>query len=232
MNKSKIIMLFLEQFWETIEICICYFPGIIGRKLRYLYWKIRLQELGKDVRFGIGIKINNPGYISIGNNCWIDNFVQIDAGPINGKNNNIYRKSNPDFFVTEGEIKIGDSVHIAPFVILQGHSGIIIGNKLTIAAGSKLYSLVHHYENKLADSESMYIYKFVGLVPPNEQALFCSPIVIHDNAAVGLNSVILPGSIIGKNSWLGAQSLLKGVLPEDIIAYGNPARIIKKRFTQ
>ncbi|MEM3433090.1 MAG: hypothetical protein QXP27_02830 [Candidatus Methanomethyliaceae archaeon] len=60
--------------------------------------------------------------------------------------------------------------------------------------------------------------------------MICAPVVIEDNAAVGLNSAILPGSTIGAGSWLGAMSLLQGEIPLNVIASGIPARITKKCF--
>lgn len=227
---KKIFQIILGILFGLIEWLISGLPGPLGSKLRYTYWCCRLKSIGKHVKFGVGVRIYGPKYLSIGNNCWIDDYVLITAGPSQENRRNIVHNENPDFHLNIGDISIGDNVHIAPFVVLQGHGGISIGENLTIASGSKVYSLVHHYRNEERESTTDVIYKFVGLVSPEEQSVICSPIVIHDNAAVGLNSVILPGSVIGKNSWLGAQSLLKGSLPENVIAYGNPAKIVKNRF--
>jgi dTDP-4-amino-4,6-dideoxy-D-glucose acyltransferase len=229
MKSFNLLCLLKEQFWGFIEVIIIFFPNPLGSRLRFLYWKLRLKSLGQNVLFGVGVRITNPQNVTIGNHCWIDDYAIIIAGPPKGDGRSIIRKNNPDYQLQEGEIYIGNHVHIAQFVILQGHGGIFIGDSLTIAAGSKLYSFIHHYENGIRGE---VIYKFVGLVPPEEQTLICSPIVIHNYSAVGLNSVILPGSTIGENSWLGAQSLLKGVLADNVIAYGNPAKKKKNRFTQ
>jgi acetyltransferase-like isoleucine patch superfamily enzyme len=220
-----------EQLWGLIEWFVIFFPNPLGFRLRYWFWKFRLKALGRNVRIGVGVKIAGPQYISIGSNCWIDDYVLITAGPLGNDGRTVSRKVNPDYQHSEGEISIGNYVHLAPFVVLQGHAGIKIGDCLTIASGSKIYSVIHHYKNidpETQPDESV-LYKFVGLVPSEEQSLICSPVVIQDNAAVGLNSVILPGSVIGKNSWLGAQSLLNCVLPENVIAYGIPAKIIKRK---
>lgn len=230
MRLVKIIHLIGDQLFGFIEWVVDFFPNPIGSRLRYLYWRLRLKSLGTKVVFGVGIKIAGPRYVSIGNHCWIDDYVLITAGPPRQDGRKIKRTDNPDCEISEGEISIGDYVHIAPFVVLQGHGGIFVGNCLTIASGAKIYTVIHHYEDNENHIGNNVIYKFVGSVPPEEQLLISSPVVIHNNAAVGLNSVILPGSIIGLNSWLGAQSLLKGVLPDNVIAYGSPAKIIKKRI--
>ena len=51
------------------------------------------------------------------------------------------------------------------------------------------------------------------------------------NVFIGANSTILPGTEIGKNTIIGAGSVVtKDVLEYDIVA-GNPARVIRNRKT-
>lgn len=54
-----------------------------------------------------------------------------------------------------------------------------------------------------------------------------SPITIGDNVFIGMNSLILKGVRIGKNSVIGAGSIVTSDIPEDCIAAGVPARILK-----
>ena len=50
---------------------------------------------------------------------------------------------------------------------------------------------------------------------------------IDDNAWIGAGVMILPGVHIGKNSVIGAGSVVTGDLPDNVIAVGNPCRIIR-----
>ncbi|MBN1186139.1 MAG: acyltransferase [Bacteroidales bacterium] len=52
--------------------------------------------------------------------------------------------------------------------------------------------------------------------------------VINDNAFIGVNSIILPKVNIGENSIIGAGSIVTHDIPPNVVAMGNPARIIKK----
>jgi maltose O-acetyltransferase len=219
-----------RQAWGLVEWMFSSLPGPLGTRIRYLCWKCQLRSLGKNVRFGVGVRIYAPEWVKIGDDCWIDDYTIIVAGPFVGDRRFTWRKPNPHFMFQEGEVVIGDRVHIAPFVQLQGHGGLFIGNNLSIAAGAKVYSLSHHYRDLTGRGALDTIWKFVGLVQADEQALICAPTVIQNNTAVGLNSVVLPGSTIGQNSWLGAMSLLQGELPPDVIASGIPAKVIKDRF--
>lgn len=54
------------------------------------------------------------------------------------------------------------------------------------------------------------------------------PIIIQDNCFIGLNSIILPGVTIGKNSIIGAGSIVTKDVEENSIVGGNPAKIIKR----
>ena len=53
-------------------------------------------------------------------------------------------------------------------------------------------------------------------------------IIIKDNVWLGSYVTVLPGTIIGKNSIVGVNSVVKGEFPENVIISGNPAKIIKK----
>jgi galactoside O-acetyltransferase len=186
--------------------------------------------MGKRVRFGVGVRIYNPGWVQIGDGCWIDDYAIILAGPALEGGRYVHYKPNPKFTAQVGEVVIGRHVHIAQSVLLQGHGGLMIGDSLTIAAGAKVFSLSHHYRDLTGKGDASTVWKFGGTDQPQEQALISAPVVIQNNAAVGLNSVVLPGSVIGENSWLGAMSLLQGELPPGVVAAGNPAVVIKERF--
>ncbi|GAB1443509.1 hypothetical protein MASR2M39_23500 [Ignavibacteriales bacterium] len=53
------------------------------------------------------------------------------------------------------------------------------------------------------------------------------PIIIGDNVWIGLNSVILKGTIIGNNSVVGANSVVKGEFSKNSLIIGNPGKVVK-----
>lgn len=221
----------LKGLHDLILLPIFYLPGPLGFKLRYRYYKNRLKYLGENVQIDIGVYIQNPQHVSIGDTTWIDKYVILLAGrPHEGKRK-IYRKPNHRFKGEEGELIIGHNTHIAPYALISGMGGTYIGSNLTIASGSKVYSFSHHHRN-LLDSSDNYNYKFSSMAPQEEQALISAPVVIEDNSALGLNSVVLPGVTMGTNSWVGANSLVNKDISPNVIALGNPARVIKNRFTR
>jgi len=52
-------------------------------------------------------------------------------------------------------------------------------------------------------------------------------VTIGRNVFIGMNSVVLKGVTIGDNSVIGANSLVTRDIPADVIAAGNPCRMIR-----
>ena len=57
---------------------------------------------------------------------------------------------------------------------------------------------------------------------------FSIPVVIEDDVWIGSNVVILQGVRIGKNSVIGAGSVVTHDIPADIVAVGNPCRVMRQ----
>lgn len=57
---------------------------------------------------------------------------------------------------------------------------------------------------------------------------FGKPIVVEDYVWIGCNAIILPGVTIGKGSIIAAGSVVTKSIPENCVAAGIPARVIKK----
>jgi acetyltransferase-like isoleucine patch superfamily enzyme len=54
------------------------------------------------------------------------------------------------------------------------------------------------------------------------------PTLVKRGASIGSNATILGGITIGENSLIGAGSVVTRDIPDNTIAAGNPARIIRK----
>ncbi len=58
--------------------------------------------------------------------------------------------------------------------------------------------------------------------------LTSSPITIEDGVWIGANSTVCGGVTIGKNSIIGAGSVVNKSIPSNVIAVGNPCRVLRK----
>lgn len=60
-------------------------------------------------------------------------------------------------------------------------------------------------------------------------ATLCGCVRLGSNVMIGAGSVVLPRVTIGENTIVGAGSIVTKDLPNGIVAYGNPARIVRNR---
>ncbi|WP_305768909.1 sugar O-acetyltransferase [Candidatus Epulonipiscium viviparus] len=123
-----------------------------------------------------------------------------------------------DFFVTTPfqcdygyNIFIGDNFYSNHNLIILDCAKVTIGNHVFIAPNCCISAAGHplDFENRNIGLEFAY------------------PITIEDNVWIGANVTILPGVTIGKNSVIGAGSVVSRSIPADSIAVGVPCRRIK-----
>ena len=82
---------------------------------------------------------------------------------------------------------------------------VVIGNNVSVTSGS--YILSHTRGRKNRDGQKT---------------------VLEDHVLVNVNAVILPGITIGRNSMVGAGSVVTQDVPPDVVVMGNPARVIAR----
>jgi len=54
-----------------------------------------------------------------------------------------------------------------------------------------------------------------------------APIAIGDNVWLGGGAIVLPGVTIGDNAVIGAGAVVTADVPADVVAVGNPARVVR-----
>ena len=57
--------------------------------------------------------------------------------------------------------------------------------------------------------------------------MYAFPVTIEDGVWIGSGAVINPGITIGKNSVIGAGSIVTKDVPPDVVAVGNPCRVLR-----
>ena len=63
---------------------------------------------------------------------------------------------------------------------------------------------------------------------PKKDLAFQKPIIVGDNVFIGKKSIIMPNARIGSNVIIGAGAVVRGEIPENTIAIGNPCKVISK----
>jgi carbonic anhydrase/acetyltransferase-like protein (isoleucine patch superfamily) len=111
-----------------------------------------------------------------------------------------------------GEVSVGENTWIGPSTILDGTGGLKIGSNCSISAGVHLYT--HDTVNwAISGGTEEYAY---------------APTEIGDNCYIGPNTVVAKGVHIGRGAVIGAMSLVLKDIPENMLAFGTPCKIIRK----
>ncbi len=110
-----------------------------------------------------------------------------------------------------GAIAIGDYCLICPGVRISSAGGIRIGSNTMLA--SQVY---------ITDSDWHGIYNRIWTTGP------AKPVSIADNVWIGDSAIVCKNVAIGRNSIIGAGSVVVHSIPANSIAVGNPARVVKE----
>lgn len=126
-----------------------------------------------------------------------------------GENANII----PPFTCDYGcNVKVGDNTVINHSGVFLDTNEINIGKHALIGPKSGLYGAIHPF-----DVEAR-----------NEGIEKAKTINIGDSAWLGGKVTVVPGVSIGKHSVIGAGSVVTKDIPDDVVAVGNPCRVIRK----
>jgi len=106
--------------------------------------------------------------------------------------------------------KIGSGCQILAHSIVCAKA--VLGDSVIINTGASV-----DHETVVGD--------FVHIAP---RATICGAVNIGKNTFIGANATVLPRITIGENSIIGAGAVVTKNIPQNVMAYGNPAKIIKK----
>lgn len=109
-------------------------------------------------------------------------------------------------------IEIGENFFANYNLTILDVGKVVIGDNAQIAPNVSIYTAGHPVHPESRNSGYEY-----GI-----------PITIGDNVWIGGSSVILPGVTIGNNVVIGAGSVVTKDIPDNVIAVGNPCRVIRK----
>lgn len=221
---SGVAVLVGETARGLAEWVLAPMPGPPGYALRWLYYKLILAELGWGTLIDTGVRIEHPRRVRIGRHCWIDRDVLLMGGvrdPMKGRPGRWLTAPDPSPYLS-----IGDRTHIGPGCLVSGLAGVRIGSELTLAAGTKVYSLSHHYRSLDSGRAARFVARGV---PSEAQFMLAGPVEIGDRSGSAMNSVILPGSCLGEDAFLGIGAVLLGRARPGWVYEGHPARPVRPR---
>ena len=127
--------------------------------------------------------------------------------PNTGKNLYI----EPPFHCDYGyNIHCGDNVYFNVNCVVLDTMKITIGSNVLFGPAVQIYAATHPLDKE------------------TRKTLECSkPITIGNGCWIGGGAIILPGVTIGNNCVVGAGSVVTKAIPDNSMAVGNPAKVIK-----
>ena len=152
-------------------------------------------------------------------------FIEIGSGNILGCE---FR-----FESREGYVTVGNDNYIGPSLIIC-HNRVVIGNHVTIAWGCTIYDHDSHsldYMERRKDVEREITNMREGrnfIVDKDWTTVKSAPIVIEDDAWIGINVIVLKGVTIGRGAVVGAGSVVTKDVPAWTVVAGNPAVVVKQ----
>ncbi|QNT78902.1 CatB-related O-acetyltransferase [Entomobacter blattae] len=134
--------------------------------------------------------------------------------------------------VDQWQWEIGEYTYGKPLVLEPEMAMLKIGNYCSIAPDVTI-ALGNHRTDLVTTYPFNVLKEYWGNFPEHyEDHDTKGDVIIHDDVWIGKNSIILSGVEIGTGAVIGAHSVVsKSVAPYTIVA-GNPARPIKKRFSE
>lgn len=203
---NKIIALFSELS------CIFCPPKMLVH-LNHLYNKLYTERMKKV-------------FASVGDNAYIMSNIYVRGGQKIIIGNNFYcywgvrietyschngMKFNPQIIIGNN-VSINPDCHIGAINRIEIHDGVLMASRVFIT---------DHFHGKINREEL--------LVSPQKRILFAKgTVIIKKNAWLGEGVAVMPGVTIGENSVIGANAVVTKDIPDNSIAVGIPAKVIKQ----
>ena len=100
-------------------------------------------------------------------------------------------------------LELGCRTDIGAFTYINAKYGVIIEDEVQIGSHCSIYSV-----STIDDKQA--------------------PVMLKKNCRIGSHSTVMPGVTIGENAVIGAHSFVNKDIPANSVAYGVPAKVVKK----
>lgn len=175
--------------------------NFIKQKIWFFVNKKKFKYLGKRSFIDAAIKISKK-QISCGSNVYIWKNSRIEA---------VTKWGNKTYFPN---IIFEDGVSVQQNLHLTCAKKVFIGKNTAIVSNVTITDIIHLHT--------------IPNLPVLQQDIEIREVYIGENSTIYSNVVILPGTTIGKNTIIGANSVVSGIFPDYCVIVGAPAKIVKR----
>lgn len=162
------------------------------------YWRYRFAAFGDGSILYRPEWVYRPDLMTIGRNVWISSSAWLETG-------------GPALDSNIPVLRIGDGVVMRHHVTISAHESIVIEDDVLIAAWTSIYDSDH-------------------TLGPRGNAIWypqpTAPVRVGRGTWLGERVAVLRGADIGRHCIVGANSVVKGTIPDYSVAVGAPARVV------
>lgn len=118
----------------------------------------------------------------------------------------------PNFYCDYGfNIEIGEKFYSNHNLVILDANKVTFGNNVQIGPNCGFYTSGHPLDKD-----------------ERRNVEFAKPITVGNDVWIGGNVCVMPGVTIGDNTVIGAGSVVTKDIPSNVVAVGNPCRVIKE----
>ena len=166
--------------------------------------KKRIKHIGKNVFFSRNAILVGEKYIEIGDNFSAFSNLRIEAI------DKYLDYSYQPFIKIGNNVSCGNDCHIGCINEVIISDGVLLGSHILINDHS-------HGQTEFLSNQR----------PADRELVSKGPIHIGKNVWICDGVCVLPGVTIGENSIIGANAVVTKDIPENCVAAGNPAKVVK-----
>lgn len=155
----------------------------------------------REVHLDGDVRITHPPAVTMGPRVHLCRGVKLEPSQLEGS-------------TTFGRIEIGEHVFVGERTTIVSHERIVVGARAMIAHNCSLMDFNHGV---------------AAGVPPSRLPGRTTEVVLGEDCWLGTGVIVLPGVRIGAGTIVGAGSVVTKSLPENVIAAGVPARVLRTR---
>jgi lipopolysaccharide O-acetyltransferase len=171
--------------------------GWVGRAMRP-YWRLRFAAFGDESLLYRPEWIYRPDLMTVGSRVWISPRVWLEVG------GDALEGSEP-------VLRLGDGVVLRHHVTISAHESVVVEDDVLIAAWTSIYDSDH----TLGSTGNAVWHPSVT-----------APVRIGRGSWLGERVAVLRGADVGAHCIVGANSVVKGTIPDYSVAVGAPARVV------
>ncbi|MFZ0488092.1 MAG: acyltransferase, partial [Arenicellales bacterium] len=206
--------------YEVLTMLLAPMPGGLGFFLRKKFYRLLFKKVGKGLIIGRNVSLRHPGNIVLGDNVTIDENCLIDARGAGDAGveleDSVILNRGCMILAKNGPVRIARRTTVGSNSAIVSLSGVDIGEAVLLAGNCYL------------SAGSYNVDKGPSIIM-DAGAYSTGPIRIGAGAWLGTGVIVLDGVSIGAGSVVGAAALVNKDVPDNGIAVGIPAKVVRDR---